>query len=539
MNKEKMWPWILLALLTVAVFSAGLIISLLRDVPSTSQVPMGTTFVFVCFTLLIVIWGGTMIYRTQDINIRHYFFWIITFLAMLIIVGYVKRLAYSETFTRYLWYLSYLPLLVLPTFWLCLILSSLTKINDKKALLILLSIDLILFAIVLTNDFSGLTFILSEDPKKYKHGVVYFMIYGYIFLQLFLAMVIFSHRTIKRNSFRQIWPVWLVLLLIATYSVLYILPNSFIFDIPILHTYYFVYAFFSLVLIEITLETGLIQNTGFYKRYFERSSYCLALVDGNYNPIYTNQRFQMVEEIKTTDNTVVNFTRYRKEKIADGYLIIQEDLTTLLSLQEELKTKQAELRRTTEILKKNQKVDLTFEKIKTQEELLKAIDEEIVEKNKKIKEIVASFPDELTEQNRQEYLPILADLKIQICFLKQRCLFLINGSKNGRLTHDEFALSMGSLLQDLRSLNYQVACSYGDEKGGKLSFCLKANDFFYTLVQSFNGKPGAIFLSVSLGKEQTKARVFPSKLFKLVPNKLQLKKTEEDGDLIITMVKGK
>ena len=539
MDKKKWWPWLLLALLTVIFFSIALIFSLNRNAPAGRPMDINNTFLFLIVSLITVFWGGTMIYRTQEKYARHYFCLIIVSLLMLVITGFIKRLAYSETFSRYLWYFSYFFLLTLPTYWVCLIIRSLTKTPDKIIKFSLLLIDLILFVLVMFNDLNNLTFIFSTNTGRYKHGVVYFIIYGYIFLQLISAMFLFSHATIKRNSFKQMWPIWLVLILMIIYSIFYIIPGSFISKTQLLRTYYFVYSFFSLLLIEMTLETGLIQNTGFYKKYFEKSSYCLALLDKNYKPIYANDRFQMVEQIKSENNTVVNFNRYRKENMADGYLIIQEDLTTLLTLQKELKNKQEELKRTTAILKKNQTVDLKIEKIKTQEKLFKAIDEEIAQKNHEIQEIVDSLPDELNEQNRKTYLPLLADLKIQICFLKQRCLFLINGSKNGRLTHDEFALSMGSLLQDLRSLDYQVACSYKDERGGKLSFCLKANDFFYTLVKSFHGKQGAIFLSLALGKEQAKARIFPAKIFKLIPNSLKLSKAEEDGDLIITMSKKK
>ncbi len=241
----------------------------------------------------------------------------------------------------------------------------------------------------------------------------------------------------------------------------------------------------------------------------------------------------MAEEIKNQDTCLVNNIRYQKEKKLDGYLLSEKDLTYVLKMQSELQKRKEELTKANSILKIQQSIEIEKEKMKEKRLLEAKVDKAISAESGRIRALVQLLPDKLTPELRDKYLPTIEELKIRICFLKQKCLFLINTQEDGRLSFDSFSLAMGSLLQDLRALGFTMACSYPNQSNGDSSFCLSLNELLFALILSSKNRKRDILLSVDLANSSLKMRLSPSqdltdlKVFK------NAHMEKEDDDLLI------
>lgn len=234
------------------------------------------------------------------------------------------------------------------------------------------------------------------------------------------------------------------------------------------------------------------------------------------------------------DNLIVGNLRYTKKAIDGGYLIKEEDLSSLLNLRNQLEEKQKEINSTTELLKKERDVQLAFEQRQTRERISLKVNDEIAKENAEINRVVNSLPDQLTPETRKQYMDSLTYLKIKICFLKQRCLFVIEGSSALSVSLAQFSLSMGSLSTDLKNSGFTIACSCSVRADLPLDFALKTNALLKSAIDSFGESRGTIIMTVDPETEETKIRLCDIKNFKYEKPDFEVK-TEKDGkDLLIS-----
>jgi hypothetical protein len=232
--------------------------------------------------------------------------------------------------------------------------------------------------------------------------VALWLVYAYIFGMAVASFFAFFRATAKLHSPRLILFPILALLVIIAYSAIYLLfEGSWLRGLHVLNNYYVMFSFFFYCIIELSLDLGLLQNTGFYKHYFEEGPYRLALVETNYEVRYRNRGFTMVEEIKTAPSALLGSLRYQKVEKPGGYLLIEEDLTDLLRLKKELLAKKSELERANALLKQSQTAESEIEKIKTREKLSDEVYGEIQAESEKIAELADQLPDTLPPTDTQ------------------------------------------------------------------------------------------------------------------------------------------
>jgi hypothetical protein len=485
--------------------------------------------VFVALLLIYTLWGGSILYRVQDRTLKLFFFLIILLAETWIFTYIIKRMDFNPTVGELLRCFSYGPMLFIPSLWLCLTLDVFKPKLMRKAVMVTGRISLVFFVLVMTNQWHHWAFYLNSEGKD-RHGPLYFILTGYIVLTVLVSFILFVKYTRKRNSVFNYLPIIAVMVLFVAYSTIYLLPSNFIKHIVYLNNFSIVDTFLLLCLMEGTVRTGLISNSGTYKKMFRDSFYRLALVDRDYKPVFVNKHFEMTEAIKANWNAQVNQMRYVKKEITGGYLLKEDDLSALRSLQLELETKQQELARGTELLKKQQELQIAYEKMKTRQKISQEVNREIQKEYRGIEKTVDALPDVLTEKTRTAYLDKLSKLKIDICFLKQRCLLIIEGDNSLDISFSQFSLSMGSLLTDLNNLGFFLGCYYAQEEKVSLECSLKANQMLKGIIEAFQDERGSVLINFDLLKEEVKARVSPSPHFDLsqLPGFLKVEKDDED-----------
>lgn len=493
--------------------------------------------------ILATLWGVWILARLQERKVWVLFLWILVLTQLFLYLGILKRLAQSgSVFERYCWYLTYGPLLFIPSLWFALVLVSFTDWDLKHILATLDVISGILFILLMSNDLHHWAFYPIVDAAgvfiRDGHGPLYFVIYAYLFLVLAASCLVLVVGTLhKRNQFRNFFPVFLILALLLVYSILYILPSRPIARIPVLNSYFVCDVVLGFALMESALRTGITQNSGRYRTYFKEGPYRLALYDKNYRPYLENDAFVFTPEVKEKDEVMVAGFRYRKKKQGDGYLLLQDDMRDVLRLQKELLSKGEELQKTTRMLEERQHLEAEIEQRKLRERLNDSLTIEIEKEAENLERIVASLPDELSPESRKECKGKLEELQNRLSFLKQRCLFLVNAQANATLKGEDFSLSLGSLVRDLENVGFSLAISYEKAKEIPLVYALRFNGFLRSVIEAFGPERSAIFLAFDPNKGTLKARFTPSKNFDR-SHLAGLGALEEEDDELLFTVKG-
>jgi hypothetical protein len=471
--------------------------------------------------VLFSLWGIFLLYRMPNNVAWTLFLWLLLLTQLWLFSGFLKRFTAREGLAdRFFWHLSYGPMLFMPVLWLCLVLSDFTRLKIKSIVILLDSLSAAFFLLIMLNDLHHWAWTPIYDEagviKDWKSGPLYFVAALYIFLLLFLSVFHLIYGTLnKRNHWKEVLLLLVPLALLLSYSILYFLGVPWLRKTPVINNYYIMDSFFGFLLMEVALQSGLVQNAGFYRSFFIKGPFHLALAYPDYRLFERNEGFTMIEDIKAKEEVVQGGKRYRKKAVEGGYLLLEEDIGDLLRLQAELLAKQKELQQTMRLLEGREKVEAEVERYNVRSQLNESLFSEIELESDAIEKLVASLPDGLTPASRQACSKTLESLQNRLAFLKQRCLFFISAEGKSGLSYADFALSQGSLNRDLANVGFLVAVHYPAFVFLPLPSALKINAFLRSLIEAFGDSRGGILLSFDPDKGSVKARILPTPEFDL------------------------
>lgn len=542
MSTRKLWGSLLLGLgIALAFFLSGFLCLYYGVFPIPDwALSRRDALIFAGALFVITTWGIAILYRLQDHEQWRLFLAILILTEIWLYSGFLKRfVGFDDAADIALWRFSYGPMLLIPGVWFALVFRAFYPKSSAKPLWIFMGIGSGLFLLVLLNEVHHWAFIPVYDANgaisSWKHGWLFYVVFAYAILLLLASLVLLILKTFKeRQLFRQIYGIFIPLILLVVYSILYALNVPFIRHTPVLSNYYVMYAFFGFTLIELALRDGLVQNGGNYRSYFVKGPYALALLREDYAVYARNEAFSLTPEIKSQDEVIVQGSRYRKKPFEGGYLVIQEDISDILTLQKQLLLKKAELSQTTAYLSKRKAVEKELESLSAKEKLNASLLKEIQEESTTIESLVDSLPDTLNEESRKTSHLTLEELQNRLSFLKQRCLFVINATQEAGLSREDFSLSEGSLCRDLENVGFLVGVRHPDFQSLSLANALRINAFLKAAVLSFGATRGSILLSFDPVTGALKARLSPEKPLLLTAFSFADKVEEEDGEIFLS-----
>ena len=367
------------------------------------------------YIFLYSIWAFSIQTRIIHNQIRK----ILLMIAFLMIMWFLirnEKYIYALTFpnlARYLWYLYYLPMLLIPSFAVMIAksigLSYDEKLESKSKWIVLVA--LLLFVMVMTNDFHQLVFTFPDDSVVYSDSA-YGYGFGYLLIVLFLLYcgittiytLYKNSRLLNRNA-AIIVPI-LPIVVLMIYTLLICLKNHLVLFLAGDSTAV-ICLLYSLTL-ELCIQKGFIGSNNGYVELFMDSSLPSMLVNKDKKIVLSNNN-----SIKLDDQQIHNAiekplllddkTLIQCHNIEFGYLLWQQDVKELLDTIEDIEDSYSQLQLKTKIdqqnlitrqniislQQKNRITDLLNQKTSTQIEkidlLLKKYDlENNKEKKKKI-----------------------------------------------------------------------------------------------------------------------------------------------------------
>lgn len=394
---------------------------------------------------IYTIWLILLYIRIFDKTLKKYVLSIGVLLVFWMAIRMVKRYTTGYV-TEILWYLYYIPLLMIPTFYYnCS--SYLINSKNKKRRIIAIIISIILFLLVITNSLHNIVFKIKSNINDYNHNIGYFIIVAWI-LCLIVVAIINLIKSSKNKGYKNIILISITILIGIIYTILYIK------NIPVIRKTNMSVIIGTLfcVGLEMMLDFKLIPNNFRYKKIFKNSNLPLEIVsqDGK-TRIVTNHSINLKEniinDIKNNkvksiykDNNIIKNVNV----INGGYSIEEKDYSKINEYEEKLKSKQQELIEQETILQKQRKIATEIYETKLKGEIIELLDEKIEQKRNLINELIKEM--KITDIDKMK------NIKLLLNYCKRMSNLVISSYNKEKYDNKRLKVIINEMLIEAQSL---------------------------------------------------------------------------------------
>ncbi len=394
---------------------------------------------------IYTIWLILLYIRIFDKTLKKYVLSIGVLLVFWMAIRMVKRYTTGYV-TEILWYLYYIPLLMIPTFYYnCS--SYLINSKNKKRRIIAIIISIILFLLVITNSLHNIVFKIKSNINDYNHNIGYFIIVAWI-LCLIVVAIINLIKSSKNKGYKNIILISITILIGIIYTILYIK------NIPVIRKTNMSVIIGTLfcVGLEMMLDFKLIPNNFRYKKIFKNSNLPLEIVsqDGK-TRIVTNHSINLKEniinDIKNNkvksiykDNNIIKNVNV----INGGYSIEEKDYSKINEYEEKLKSIQQELIEQETILQKQRKIATEIYETKLKGEIIELLDEKIEQKRNLINELIKEM--KITDIDKMK------NIKLLLNYCKRMSNLVISSYNKEKYDNKRLEVIINEMLIEAQSL---------------------------------------------------------------------------------------
>jgi len=394
---------------------------------------------------IYTIWLILLYIRIFDKTLKKYVLSIGVLLVFWMVIRMVKRYTTGYV-TEILWYLYYIPLLMIPTFYYnCS--SYLINSKNKKRRIIAIIISIILFLLVITNSLHNIVFKIKSNINDYNHNIGYFIIVAWI-LCLIVVAIINLIKSSKNKGYKNIILISVTILIGIIYTILYIK------NIPVIRKTNMSVIIGTLfcVGLEMMLDFKLIPNNFRYKKIFKNSNLPLEIVsqDGK-TRIVTNHSINLKEniinDIKNNkvksiykDNNIIKNVNV----INGGYSIEEKDYSKINEYEEKLKSKQQELIEQETILQKQRKIATEIYETKLKGKIIELLDEKIEQKRNLINELIKEM--KITDIDKMK------NIKLLLNYCKRMSNLVISSYNKEKYDNKRLEVIINEMLIEAQSL---------------------------------------------------------------------------------------
>ena len=394
---------------------------------------------------IYTIWLILLYIRIFDKTLKKYVLSIGVLLVFWMAIRMVKRYTTGYV-TELLWYLYYIPLLMIPTFYYnCS--SYLINSKNNKRRIVAIIISIILFLLVITNSLHNIVFKIKSNINDYNHNIGYFIIVAWI-LCLIVVAIINLIKSSKNKGYKNIILISVTILIGIIYTILYIK------NIPVIRKTNMSVIIGTLfcVGLEMMLDFKLIPNNFRYKKIFKNSNLPLEIVsqDGN-TRIATNHSINLKEniinDIKNNkvksiykDNNIIKNVNV----INGGYSIEEKDYSKINEYEEKLKSIQQELIEQETILQKQRKIATEIYETKLKGEIIELLDEKIEQKRNLINELIKEM--KITDIDK------MINIKLLLNYCKRMSNLVISSYNKEKYDNKRLEVIINEMLIEAQSL---------------------------------------------------------------------------------------
>lgn len=346
------------------------------------------------YIFLILLWDYSIRRRIINSKLQRFVSYTAYLMALLIIVRTIKW-SISELFLleQFLWYMYYIPFILLPFFILLISLSLDENLYQKsrKFIKVLFVISIALIIFVLTNHFHQNVFTIIEwvkgaDTISREWG--YYLVMSYIaFLVLLSLFFIVKNSKLPRSNTRVMLPM-LVIIFHVVFLFYYIKFQTSFIEMSVVVCLVFV------SIIESLIQTGLIPSNSEYQRIFESLDLPILIMDEEGKSAFKSKAYfsydnDLYNDFKDNETLILGDNKYSKKKIKKGHVLWIDDISLINQKMSKIEKINEKLLIEQEVLKN----EITLEKeklqLKQKNHLYNTIKLSTEEKTEKINSIIS------------------------------------------------------------------------------------------------------------------------------------------------------
>ena len=397
--------------------------------------------ILIVFLVILITWAIYIGIRINDYEIRRAVFVCLAIVLSWLFLRYIRNHMYNDVLLRYIWYLNYIPLIFAPILFLNANMIITLK-RSKKVIhttIVLFIISIILLFLVLANDIFEFAFIFKkglDEWSSYTYGFLFYVICLVGFLELIAGIVLLIKKNYKQTSKKVLASPILIFLFIFAYIACDFVGVSYVVEMD----YTLIICLFALILWEVTLRAGLVQNCGRYYSLFNNMTFDLALESKDGKIMYKTNNFE---------NGNSN-ARYSKYEISNGVAVLKDDLSVLDKAKKELEKRTVLLEKNNNTLKHEHKIMAEYYSLSSQNEILNEIDMDYKLKNEEIINLINKIEP---LNDKKEIYPYLARIKFLVSYTKQKYNCYINSKINEKMEVQTIALAIHIIMEDAKSLD--------------------------------------------------------------------------------------
>lgn len=451
------------------------------------------SIILILFLIIMIPWAISIGIRINDKGIRRAVIICLSMVLSWLVLRFLKSHFSNDLMQRYIWYFNYLPLIFSPILFLnANMVMTLPQTKKTRGITIfLLSISIILLFLVLTNDIFQFAFVFNkglDNWNSYSYGFLFYVICLVGFIELLAGIILLIKKNYKQISFIETLAPILIFIFIVAYIACDFIGISFIVEMD----YTLIICLFALILWEVTLRAGLVQNCGKYYSLFNTMSFDLAILSKNDEVIYKTEKFGDISN---------NSTRYSKYDIRNGYTVLKEDLGVLDNVKNELNIRQALLEKNNKTLLTQNKIMSEYYSLQSQNEILNEIDKDYKNKNDQIIELISKI-EPLTD--KKEIYPYLARIKFLVSYTKQKYNCFLNSKLSDKIEIQTIALAIHIMMKDAINLglNASLLCNSMELIDSKLSVIIL--DIIYMMMENAIDNSSDLFSNIDVDDNNIK-----------------------------------
>lgn len=452
---------------------------------------MVNKFIPLLFAILFTFWTVRVYYKLYENKTRRYILIIGILIIFWMLIRIIKGVTIDNKIERMCWYLYYLPLIFIPTFFYICSNSLLDKMNNKRKILIYI-ISSILLILVLTNDFHEFVFKFNNGVyfhNNYNHYIGYYLILIWIAYLFGGAMISLAINRLKITRDLKSFLPLTVLLLGLIYTCLYIL------DVPYIRRINMSVVSSVLIClgIELIFYLDLIPNNRKYIQIFSSSNLDMIIVSLDGTVKYTTSSFKIIPDFILKDiknNKVKNAYQkgnivYDIKKNKDSYVILKKDLTYIFKLKGEITKQKEELLKQQESIKLEEKTKRELYEIKIRKDVINRVEKKLDEKRLEAKNIL--MKDDVDQED-------LEKVKRIIIYSKKKSMLMISEMNNEMYNEESIKVLLNELIMSMSSLNIEglvIVKNKMNIKGATISYLY---DIVYELMENSKSKTMMIYV---------------------------------------------
>lgn len=441
------------------------------------------------YIALYIGWGISVSKRIIQVQVRHY---LISVSGLMIFWFVIRSTNYFFTanadIKRYLWYLYYLPMLFIPLFSLFVAISLGKPANAKlsKTTLLLLYIPTVLCLLpVLTNDLHQLVFSFPEaevwTDKNMSYALGYYFVFGWEILCALAAVIIMLNKC--RHSHRKKYLPFLLLACSIEYALIYASGAEWMQmiggDITAAQCLMFT------GILECCIQCGLIQTNTGYQAMFEAGSIGAQIVDTNYHTRYasSNAPALTVDMMRSAEKDAAkldNNTLLKSSKIGGGYVLWQEDITSITALLEKLEKNRKTISESNDVEQENYKTKVKINTVREKNRLYDRLQEQTAHQIELLDQLLTQYEEEPDSENRRS---LLAKAAVIGAYIKRRGNLMFIGEKSDVTDTAELSACLDESFANLELMGVECAVDIPSKNSITVRDAIRVYDFFEAVTE--------------------------------------------------------